>query len=390
LSEDLPFSTFNSRQLDEKLQLYSHYVKEFGPPDVLIMGSSRALRGVDPAALSVELAELGYTDVKIFNFGINGATAQVVNLILQQLLTPDQLPKLILWADGARAFNSGTVDITFNGVVASEGYREVASGKLPTLTASDVQPANNVSAEVSDVTVSLSSGIGSSLTASYQDMDRWMSQRLSGISAVHEERDRLKHLIQNWLTGFIPIESQIQPISVVTTAAANTTSPTANHESPSLLVAGQDMMDLHGFLSLAVRFNPATYYQKYARVSGQYDSDYEAFRVIGKQAVALQSILQFTQEKDIPLVFVNLPLTQEYLDPVRLQHEQEFKQYMLSVAVNHPGMVFRDLSEQWLTNYDYFSDPSHLNRYGAFQVSHRLAQDPMIPWFQPDSLSLEH
>jgi hypothetical protein len=27
-----------------------------------------------------------------------------------------------------------------------------------------------------------------------------------------------------------------------------------------------------------------------------------------------------------------------------------------------------------------FSDPSHLNRYGAIKVSQRLAQDPMIPW----------
>jgi hypothetical protein len=29
---------------------------------------------------------------------------------------------------------------------------------------------------------------------------------------------------------------------------------------------------------------------------------------------------------------------------------------------------------------DYFSDPSHLNRYGAYTVSNQLAQDPMIPW----------
>jgi hypothetical protein len=331
---------------------------------------------------------LGYTDVRIFNFGINGATAQVVNLIVQQLLTPDQLPRLILWADGARAFNSGTVDVTFNGVVASEGYREVASGKLPTLTASDVQPANNVTADVLDTSASLSSGIGSSLTASYQEIDRWLSQQVAEVSSVHQDRDRLKHALQNWLTAFVPKASQPQPISVVTTEAeANLMASDPNNESPSLLLAGQDMMDLNGFLPLAVRFNPATYYQKYARVSGQYDSDYQEFRVTGKQEVALRSLLQFTQANEIPVVFVNLPLTQDYLDPVRLQHEQEFKQYMLSVAVGNSGMVFRDLGEQWLTGYDYFSDPSHLNRYGAFQVSQRLSQDPMIPWFQPQHMS---
>ncbi|NJN86014.1 MAG: hypothetical protein HC881_06480 [Leptolyngbyaceae cyanobacterium SL_7_1] len=97
----------------------------------MVVGSSRALRGVDPAALEASLAELGYTDVDVFNFGINGATAQVVDLIVRRLLTPEQLPRLIVWADGARAFNSGTADITYNGIAASQGYGDLAAGKLP-------------------------------------------------------------------------------------------------------------------------------------------------------------------------------------------------------------------------------------------------------------------
>jgi hypothetical protein len=91
----------------------------------MIVGSSRALRGVDPVALRKELAAMGYEDISIFNFGINGATAQVVDLVIRQVLEPDQLPRLIIWADGARAFNSGRVDVTFNAIVASPGYRDL-------------------------------------------------------------------------------------------------------------------------------------------------------------------------------------------------------------------------------------------------------------------------
>ncbi|HIK39965.1 MAG TPA: DUF1574 domain-containing protein, partial [Thermoleptolyngbya sp. M55_K2018_002] len=135
-----------------------------------------------------------------------------------------------------------------------------------------------------------------------------------------------------------------------------------------------------GFLPLALRFNPATYYQEYARVQGRYDGDYTDFRIEGVQAAAFQSVLRLASDRNIPVIFVNLPLTDEYLDPVRRQHEQTFRQYLLREDLDSPSLVFRDLGEIWLDQYDYFSDPSHLNRYGAFAVSRRIAQDPMIPW----------
>ena len=49
-------------------------------------------------------------------------------------------------------------------------------------------------------------------------------------------------------------------------------------------------------------------------------------------------------------------------------------------SATQKGLIFRDLSQLLLTKSDYFSDPSHLNRYGAYKVSNQLAQDPMIPW----------
>jgi hypothetical protein len=124
------FSSFNSQRLDQELQLYYQYLQKYGTPDVMIIGSSRSLQGIDPSALREARAEQGQK-VKVYNFGINGATAQVINLLLQQVLTPEQLPKVLVWGDGSRAFNSGRRDVTYNGILASEGYRRLMAGDRP-------------------------------------------------------------------------------------------------------------------------------------------------------------------------------------------------------------------------------------------------------------------
>ncbi|MBW4487564.1 MAG: hypothetical protein KME12_07220 [Trichocoleus desertorum ATA4-8-CV12] len=379
-----PYPTFNSRQLDEKLALYYQRLAESGPPDILVIGSSRALRGIDPAALQKALATQGYAGLSVFNFGVNGATAQVVDVILRQVLTPDQMPKLIVWADGARAFNSGRVDITYNAVAVSEGYRQVLAGKIPDTpngaasSAATSVATNNLSTATPAGTPSdTNQAVGTSLAASYQALNQWMNESLGTFSATYAQRDQLKQLLQQQWSGVLKQNPTLEELLATQGQfAAKSASPNAEGvEADSLLYA----IDFDGFLPLSLRFNPATYYQKYAKVSGDYDSDYDAFELKGKQMQALTSLVQFTQAQDIPLVFVNLPLTQDYLDAVRMEHEVEFRQQMLQLATEN-GFVFRDLSQLWPAENDYFSDPSHLNRYGAYEVSSRLAQDPLIPW----------
>jgi hypothetical protein len=372
LLTDSPMPTFNSRQLDEKIQLYYQYLDKFGTPDVLVVGSSRSLRGVDPIALEEALADLGYPSVKVFNFGINGATAQVVDLLVQKILTPEQLPRMILWADGARALNSGSVDITYDGIVASEAYRQLMAGTLPipkTALAPDA-PAHPIASR---------GVINQTLTESYATIDRWFSQQLSNVSGTYSERDRLKNLFQQQVGAFLPQPAPTMPEGVTPPIEQST------QQSISTPVAkpGEPLVNSDGFLSLSLQFNPATYYQKYAKVAGSYDSDYEQFQIAGKQETSLQSLIQFAQAQKIPVVFVNLPLTDQYLDPVRSEYEQLFKQSMLSLSMSQSqGFTFRDLGDRWLTNHRYFSDPSHLNRYGAYAISKHLAQDPMIPWMK--------
>jgi hypothetical protein len=378
---NLNYPSFNSRQLDRQLAVYQQYLEVNGPPDVLVLGSSRALRGVDPVALKEALAQQGHEGVKVFNLGVNGATVQVVDWLVRQVLPQEKLPKLILFADGARAFNSGRLDITYNGVMASEGYRTLAAGTPPiagSTVAHTVKPQPQVQTGTS---TAVTETVPVNVTSPYQRLNDSLNQRLQGFSMVYSHRDRLKGKLRESLSALLP-KGSISSVEVLASSDSlmNSASPAAAATSaPALAADGQGMIDIEGFLPLSVQFNPVTYYQKYARVPGDYDSDYESFNLDGVQTNALETLAQFLKQRQISLVFVNLPLTQEYLDPIRRQHEEAFQQHMQALAPQI-GILYRDLGGALTTQPDYFSDPSHLNRYGAYEVSHRLAQDVMIPW----------
>lgn len=388
LIEDSPYPSFNSRQLDLKLALYHQRIAEQGVPEVLVIGSSRALRGVDPVVLEKSLAELGYTDADIFNFGINGATAQVVDLVIQRILVPEQLPQMIIWADGARAFNGGREDLTYSGIATSEGYDLLTQGKLsvPVTTPEGVIDTEPSSSTQDSQPSSLTAAFSASLADSYQALDEWLSDRLADVSLAHDQRDRLKSMIQETLTAEWLPSSPSNPQARDANSEAEAIHPAAMANGNNDPLEGDRILgqiDQDGFLPLDVRFDPVTYYDRFARVPGNYDKDYADFRLTGSQTTALESILSMSRQHSVPVVFVNLPLTEEYLDPHRMNYEAEFRQFMLEVDLAHDSFIFRDLSTLWLDQedyYEYFSDPSHLNRYGAFEVSKRLAQDPMIPW----------
>ncbi|NET56800.1 MAG: DUF1574 domain-containing protein [Symploca sp. SIO2E6] len=350
-----PNPSLNNPLLDQKLALYQQRLLQSGSPDILIVGSSRALRGVDPQALKDALANQGYPDVEVFNFGINGATAQVVDLMTRRLLTPEQLPKLIIWADGARAFNSGRVDKTYNAIATSVGYQHLAAGTFPNLNHSPSQEQNQTGS------------ILATLSRSYQELDQLLNQQGAAVSATYPQRDLLKSSVREQFAGFTSF------LELNTPATGDTL------EDLEKVASAEEFIDLDGFLPLSVRFDPATYYQEHPKVIGAYDRDYESFQLSGKQDIALESLLQFTEENNIGIVFVDLPLTTEYLDPVRTKYEAEFQQYLRNLSVERE-LIFRDFTKLLLTQPENFSDPSHLNRYGAYKVSYQLAQDTTIPW----------
>ena len=288
------YPSLGSQVLDEQLVVYLSYLATVGVPDVLIIGSSRSLQGIDPQILQQALATAGYPGLRVFNFGVNGATAQVVDFILQRLLSPEQLPKLILWAGGSRAFNSSRRDRTFSSILNSPGYRALETGIRPTL-----DPQEDI--------------------------------------------------------ALVP---SMEPF-IATPALSN--------------------INAYGFLSIEDQFDPAIYYRLYPRVEGRYDGAYQSFNLRGIQTRALESIVSFTQEHEILLGFVNLPLSKAYLDPVRLRLERQFQTFLQQQS-QAQGFLVIDLLQQWTEQNALYADPSHLNRTGAALLSRQLATTRQLPW----------
>jgi hypothetical protein len=330
--------SFNNSLLEQKLAQYKLHCAKNGVPDILIVGSSRALRGVDPAVFRQNLIS-NNANLQIYNFGINGATAQVVDLILRQLLDPEMLPRMVLWADGARAFNSGRSDRTYEAIISSDRYRKLA----PTL---GLKNSTNPFVQIQ-----------SSVQTSYQTVDTAIEAKLAEISPAYRHRDQVKNLLRIKLPDLAQIADPHQ-------------ATTSNDPAASI---NEKDINADGFLPLKLQFDPATYYQKYTKVSGDSDGDYVNFQLQGNQDVALQQTIDLLATYKIPLVFINLPLSDIYLDGFRHQHEIAFKAYMQRMMATN-RLIFVDMDGLLNTKYDRFSDPSHLNQAGAQDVSEYLTQ----------------
>ncbi len=349
---------FNNPFLEEKLALYQHRIEEEGVADIMIIGSSRAMRGIDPYALQMALKEQGYPDLNIFNFGVNGATAKIVDLILRQLLTSEELPKIVIFADGARAFNSGRSDITYQMIEKSEGYKQLLAGIFPPAKENN----SNISAN--------SNLIKPTFSQQYKAVDQWLNESISQFSSAYNERDQLKTKARDQFVNLF------QFINILNQKENPNIKQNKNEE-----IVTPNGIDYDGFFPLSIKFNPDTYYQDHPLVMGAYDSDYQNFNLEGEQEESLVTLINYLQEKNVQFVFINQPLTDNYLDTTRLKYEKQFNSYMQNLSEKYP-LVFRDFvnRKSWQSEYNFFSDPSHLNRYGAYKVSQELAVDPVINW----------
>ncbi|MFB8796611.1 MAG: hypothetical protein U7126_20860 [Microcoleus sp.] len=397
-TRQLNSASFSSDLLNEQLELYLSYVATVGPPDVLIVGSSRALQGVDPKQLKQSLAANGRSGLTIFNFAVNGATAQVVDFQLRRLLKPQHLPQMIVWADGVRAFNSGRADRTFNSIIASEGNQLLVAGVRPKLPEDEPnvtsqcykfpQPCRGSFQRAQLSTASIGTKSELKLTSA-TNIDRGLSREVGGGFLVFGYP--LKRLVNPPRKVFDNVtKSHLKPIAtpvVFQNAPYRTLSaPATRPIRPVNDLA--DSIDSNGFMSLSARYNPNTYYDQHPYVSGRYDRDYEDFNLEGKQAQAFNSVIAFVKTRKIPLVFVNLPLTDDYLDSTRRYAEQQFRQQMQQLS-RQKGFAFRDFSQRWPNRNDYFFDPSHLNQFGAIAVSRLIAADTSITWPRPKSRSID-
>lgn len=349
---------FNNPFLEEKLALYQHRIENEGVADIIIIGSSRAMRGVDPYALQIALKQKGYGNLNIFNFGVNGATVKIVDLILRQLLTPEDLPKIVIFADGARAFNSGRNDTTYQMIEKSEGYQQLLAGIFPPVKENNINNSAN------------SNLIKPSFSQQYQAVDQWLNNNISKLSSAYTHRDEIK---TNFRDQFVKFFKFIDLPKIKNKHNSNT------KENGQIVTPNG--IDYDGFFPLSIKFNPNTYYQDHPLVMGAYDSDYHNFNLEGEQHESLLSLINYLQQNNVQIVFINQPLTDNYLDPIRSKYEQEFNIYLQKISEKYPLVVKNFVNRKsWQKEYNLFSDPSHLNRYGAYQVAQELAIDPLINW----------
>jgi hypothetical protein len=343
VTEAPPLPDYNNEHLNQKLELLQwHITANRRPPEVMVFGSSRALRGIDPTTLERSLQEKDpvYRDVQVFNMGVNGATAQVMNLQLTRIMSPEQLPKMIIVADGARAFNSSRPDLTYQDIASSEGY-------LKLLTA----VSDRFDFEGDDV-----NEVKQNLKHS-----PYLRGAVNAILQSYAQRNQLREALVQEYNQLVPM--------------LNNTNRLIDQSAPSKL----EEMDDHGFIGVDVVFDPRTYFDSYTRVSGKYDSDYRDMDLYGEQIDSFYALTNFCRRNNIYLVVINMPLHDTYLDQARSAYEEQFNDRMGELAKRW-DFTYIDLSKQWRYQPEYFSDPSHLNIHGAVALSRQLVDLSAINW----------
>ncbi len=361
------FASLGSERLDEQLAQYTEYLQTYGRPDVLVVGSSRSLQGVDPQVLQVAIAQ--QREVSVYNFSINGATAQVVDVVVRQVLTLEQLPDVIIWAMGSRAFNSGRPDVTYAQIIESDGYAQLLQGSHPihyTYTA-HLNWGDRPNALCVDVWAVPDAASRSTPGRTNPDAINLGVPYLNGADAIAKENgDRRR---AQWC---MPSARQTED-----RAADQTTDDSSLSDAPPAAIASE--LTSQGFLPIATRFDPAVYYQNFPRVAGQYDGSYIPFELFGEQTNAAVALINHTRQHNIPLIVVNLPLSQDYLDPVRQTYEQRFQLFLRQLSIAQ-RFTLVDLNQSELQRNDLFADPSHLNQFGAIAIAEAIAWSGAIDW----------
>ena len=315
---------FGSPRLNEQLRHYWRYVQTLGKPDVLIVGSSRALQGLDPHVLSHHLARQGHGKLRVYNFGINGATAQVVSWVLLDLLGRDRLPSLILWPNGSRAFNNARLDRTFRRIANSPGYQQLQQGWRPPWTSLKVpSPALSPLAIFPPVDLPLGDS---------------------------PSRDRPASFLQSTLTfnGFLRDQRRFHP-------------PSYYQDFPK--VAGQFDGSYIPFLLWEGPQKRAV--QTLAQTLAQ-RPDTPSLVLIN---LPLSRDFLDTTRRSYEQQF------QRFMETVHAQSRSQFQSPWL----------LRDYLDLWPTQNHYFADPSHINLWGAAALARHLATDTNIPWPTPQT-----
>lgn len=450
---DAPFPSLGQPRLDRQLRRYLAYLETVGQPDILIVGGQGAAQGIDPGVLQSALGDRGYGDLKVFNWGLSDSSAQTVEWLLTELLTPQQLPQLVIWADNSVALNGGRSDSAFDRIEASPGYRFLARGLRPSLSEQEKALVERlqkilsypIARELPDEMLALAqSPLGGAVSSSAHPaprpsempvgMETKQNQKRESLPETAAQSDGTGFRLVNWCRHSngpcLPAEDQLtaQPAipdwlrqsqaaqeaaarrqqtflrtpenslqtqqtpgfvgaSTIGAATVDTLTvgaalrPEAGQQLADKIAlpawpqsqGAQDFARALGFQPVGQRLG--TYLANQPKpLRGEQDRDYRNFSLQGEQNRALHRLMQFSQRQEMAIAFVQLPLSQHYLDIERHSREQSFQTY-LNVATQMTSLRHLDLSgegESW--NDAFFAQPHRLNRYGAAVLSWQIGQ----------------
>ena len=285
---------------------------ERGTPDVLIVGSSRARRGVLAPALAQGLKQEGLTTT-VKNFGLAGAQAEEIELVLRRAEEATQHPKLMVWSISAR-------DLVVN--------QEHPNYKVQYLW----RPADWWTARRS---------VGHFADTYLPDALRNEAAR---DSLLVRDRFAFRSLLEE------PSTFDREHIAAIFSPPATRGGPMQGELPGVFLKSGRDR-------SRTVSRERVKRYLGDAHRDPEWPRNY--------QADHLEAAMRRARETGIPLLLVELPVPQILLDAMPAHAQEKFLDYVAELSKRYavPFVPVSDLGAKF-KNED-FSEQSHLNYRGA-------------------------
>jgi len=123
-----------------------------------------------------------------------------------------------------------------------------------------------------------------------------------------------------------------------------------------------------GFQPVEQRLTPSS-----ANRLGDRDTP-RTFSLQGNPNRALHRLAQFSQQQDMAIAVVPLPLSRQSLNSERYRQEQSFRTYLNVAAQMTPLSLIELPGKAQVWQDELFAEPDRLNRYGAAVLAWQIGQ----------------
>ncbi len=86
----------------------------------------------------------------------------------------------------------------------------------------------------------------------------------------------------------------------------------------------------------------------------------------------LKKIIALCEENDIKVMLVNMPLHSSYRNHIPKFYKNKYNALTKSLTTEHSNVIFKDFSDFFDERNEFFSDPDHVNKWGALIISKKI------------------